>query len=157
VHVPAPSFLITPVRRAYGYFRTGVKVEGDAWLCDQNHFYMSSGGVSSRDRVPQHIDVELRFWNRRGGRVTIIDVASIDLPLRTLDLAVAEWEPFKSVTLEEGGGQETRSFVLVPRGAPEERVEASTGDLLDLEFRPSRGSERSARPRIRLSLGVQSP
>jgi hypothetical protein len=160
VHVPVPWFLIRPARRAYGYFRTGVAVEGSAWLCDHSHVPFIFGGGSGRvefDRVPQHVDVELRFWNRRGGRVTIMEVAAIDLPLRTLELAVSTFDPFESVTLEEGSAQETRNFVLVPKDAPEERVEAAVGDPLELQFRSSRGSERWARPRIRLQLGVRSP
>jgi hypothetical protein len=156
VHLPSLAFLIRPIRHGWQYFRTGVKVEGEAWLCDRSHALISFGEPID-DRVPQHIDVEARFWNRRGGRVTILDVAAIDLPLRTIELAVASWAPFDSVTLEEGGSKETREFALVSRFAPEERVEAAVGDPLELEFTPSRGSERWARPRLRRQLGVRSP
>jgi hypothetical protein len=133
-------------------------VEGKAWLCDVSHGPLVSFGEHVEvDRVPQHVDVELRFWNRRGERITILELAAIDLPLRTIDLVDSSANPFKPVTLEEGAPPENRHFVLVPKEAPDERVEAAVGDPLELEFRPSRGSERWARPRIRLQLGVRSP
>src|SRR6266404_7611001 len=53
----------------YGYFRTGVAVEGRAWLCDHDHAPVYLDGQPSRPEL-QHVDVDLRFWNRRNGRVT---------------------------------------------------------------------------------------
>jgi hypothetical protein len=71
--------------------------------------------------------------------------AAINLPLRVMELTVADWLPFKEVTLGTGGPRQTRKFVLVPRHAPEGRMEAAAGDPLELEFRPSQ-----RRPRRRL-------
>jgi hypothetical protein len=42
------------------------------------------------DPVPQHIDVELRFWNRRGGRVTILGIAEMKILSRAAGLALAD-------------------------------------------------------------------
>jgi hypothetical protein len=76
---------------------------------------------------------------------------------RTAGLALADWTDFETATLEEGAAPETREFVLVPSSDPEGRVEASAGEALELRFRPSRGSERWAQPRIRIHLDVRSP
>jgi hypothetical protein len=155
VHVPIPfGSLARRVRGAYSYFRTGVNVDGRAWLCDKSHGPWAIIGDVEIGTAPvaQHIDVELRFWNRRGGRVTVIELAEINLPLRNFELALAEWRDFEPVELEEGGAPQKREFVLVPRDASKGRVEAAMGDQLDLAFRPSRGSERFARPRVRLIL-----
>jgi hypothetical protein len=157
ISVPTGS-LFGLARRAITYFRSGVAGEGRAWFCTQPHPAILFGRGDHFVRtpsVPQHIEVDLSLWNRRGGRVTVIDVAKIDLPWRSQELAVAPFLPFESATLEEGGPQQTRHFALVPRGKPKERVEAAMGDPLVLEFRPSRGSERWARPRIRLTLGPE--
>jgi hypothetical protein len=139
--------------RAYSYFRTGVGVEGEAWFCVEGHGpFASFGGETIAIQRLQHIDVEVRFWNRRRDPVAILGVAEINLPLRETELAVADWLPFKEVTLPAGGSRQTRKFALVPSDAPEERVEAAAGDPLELEFRPSRGSERWARPRLSVSV-----
>ena len=155
VHIPNLSLIVRPLRHADCYFRTGVKVEGEAWLCESPHgiFVGFDGPPNTTGRNwPQHVDVEVHFWNRRNNPVTVLDVASIALPWRDVELAVATSDPFKPVTLGSDGAQQTREFGLVPKDAPDQRVEAAVGDPLEIEFRPSRGSERWARPRIRLTL-----
>ena len=140
--------------RAYSYFRTGVRVEGEAWFCTQAHGPLTAVGdvvIEGPDR-PQHIDVEVRLWNSRGGPVAIIGVAAIDLRVREMELAVADWRPFNDVKLGTGGPRVTREFSLVPKDDPQGRVEASSGNPLVLEFRPSRGSERWARPRLQVRV-----
>src|SRR6476661_5167038 len=140
----------------YGYFRTGIAVEGRAWLCDYDHASWYIDGQPSRPEL-QHIDVDLRFWNRRSGRVTVLDIAEARVPLLRLELTDAAAQPFKPVTLEQGDKQEESYFILLPKHAPESRVEATTGALLELEFRPSRGSERWGRPTISLPLELRRP
>ncbi len=107
MHIPNPSMLVRPVRRAYCYFRSGVAVEGEAWLCADSHgpfFAVGDGPIIEGSARPQHIDVEVRFWNRRGDPVTVLAVASISLPRRDVELAVSTWYAFGPVTLppEEG-------------------------------------------------------
>lgn len=109
-----------------------------------------------RRKTLQHVDVELRFWNRRGERVTVIEIADAGIPLYQVELPDQAWPAFKSLTLEPGDPPQESNFVLVPKDAPEARVEAALGARLDLEFRPSRGSERWARPSIRLPLELRT-
>jgi hypothetical protein len=155
VHVPLPfGAAMRRFRSAYSYFRTGVAVEGTAWLCGGEHAMAFFAGERRR-AVPQHVDVELSFWNRRNERVTILEIAHARIPLYNVDLTDATWPNFDAATLEPGAKPEERSFVLVPRDDPKGRVEATVGSWLELEFRPSRGSERWARPRIRCQLGVR--
>src|SRR3954465_1834102 len=96
----------------------------------------------------------LRFSNRRSDPVTVIGVVDIDLPqrkvevrkgeLQRVELDLAGWSPFEPGHLPEGGERQGREYALVPRDAPDARVEASYGDRLVLHFRPSRGDERWA-------------
>lgn len=75
MHIPIPfAGLAQRFRRAYSYFRTGVVVEGRACLCDTEHQMFWVLGAPSR-KVPQHVDVELKFWNGRNERITILEVA----------------------------------------------------------------------------------
>jgi hypothetical protein len=105
--------------------------------------------------VPQHIDVTARLWNRRGERVAVIEVARAVIPSYGVELTTAGvWPDFKSVTLEPGAAPVEASFVLVPKDDPKARVEAAAGAWLEVEFRPSRGSERWAGPRLRCQLGA---
>ena len=111
-------------------------------------------GQPSR-KVPQHIDVTARLWNRRGERVTVIEITRAVIPSYGVELTTAGvWPNFKSVTLEPGAAPVEASFVLVPKAEPKGRVEAAVGAWLEVEFRPSRGSERWARPRLRCQLGA---
>jgi hypothetical protein len=86
VHIPNPSALVRPLRRTYQYFRTGVDLDGDAWLCTESHVPLTFVGPegAERDRVSQHIDVSLRFWNRRSDPVAVIEIAKVDLPARSM-------------------------------------------------------------------------
>jgi hypothetical protein len=155
VHIPFPfSALVDAARHTHRYFKTGVRVEGDAWLCDKEHILF--GDPSGRASVPQHVDVELRFWLRRGQRATVLEVAAARIPQRgDLELVEAPWRSFSPVTVEGGGPPRPSMFSLVPRHNPKGRVEASVGDRLHLEFLPSTGSERWARPNIEVPLGVR--
>ena len=141
----------------YGYFRTGIEVEGSAWFCTDDHTYVKGMGLGQppAQPVPQHIDVDVRFWNRRGDRVTVVGVDEAKIETRTLHLVSSSALPFKSATLEEGAAPEARHFALVPRDDPDGRVEAAEGSNLRLYFRPSRGSEKFARPRVSMSIGVK--
>lgn len=155
MHFPTPLFLARPILRLYSYFRSGVAVEGRAWFCTESHPFVAFGRgdyVATSPDVPLHIDVEVRFWNRRGARVSVFEVVAADL-LRDVELAVATGNPFVPVELDEGGSPQIRKFSLVPKHDPEAGVEAAMGDPLSLQFRASRGSERWARPRVRLTLG----
>jgi hypothetical protein len=154
MHVPIPFARIARgCSNASRYYRTGVEVEGAAYLRDDSHGpWAVIGDTVMEIRHEQHIDVELSFWNRRGGRVTVLEPATIRILSREQPLAVADWQPFEAATLEEGGAPVTRSFALVPRDDPKARVEVSGGEVLELRFRPSRGSEKWAQPRIRLPL-----
>lgn len=155
VNVPLPfSALAGAVRNAYGYFRTPVRVEGSAILCEAEHLGVWGGLDRELATKPQHIDVEARFWSRRG-RVSVLEVSEARILSRAEPLAVAAWDFFKPVTLEEGGPDEKREFTIVPRGDPKRRVEAAVGEVLVVEFRPSRGSERFARPRLEVPLGMR--
>jgi hypothetical protein len=149
VHIPNPAGLIRQARHAWQYFRNGVHVDGNAYLCDDDHSMVIDG--NSR-KVLQHVDVELRFWNRRSERITVIEIVEAKIPLFRVELTDSEWPKFEPITLEPGARPTEVSFVLRPKHDPKARVEASTGSWLDLEFRPSRGSERWARPKIRLTL-----
>jgi hypothetical protein len=157
MHIPIPvAALARSLRRAYTYFRTGVAVEGEAWLCEQDHIPIIWSG-QIRQSVLQHVDVDLRFWNRRHQRVTILELAGARIPMYRVELEAASYPTFNPLTLEPGANRQESFFVLVPRGAPDTRVEAAVGSWLELEFLPSGGSERWARPRIRLQLGVRDP
>ena len=155
MHLPFP---IGPIWRrcvdGFRYFKTGIAVEGvAARLCEDGHGpLVAIGDEVISDRLPQHIDVEVRFWNRRGGRVTVIEVAETKILSRLQPLAIADWAPFEPATLEEGAAPVTREFVLVPKNDPQGRVEVSTGEVLELRFRPSRGSERWAQPHVQMHL-----
>ena len=145
MRIPMPFAAVAHrARDAWSYFRTGVKVEGQAWLCSNEHLQVWVSGMPVK-QVPQHVDVELRFWNRRGPRVTVSEIADARIPLFGLVLADGAWPEFKPLTLEPGDPPLEANFVLVPKGAPKvgprPRVEAFTGAILELEFRPSRGSE----------------
>jgi hypothetical protein len=156
VHFSIPFAVVGhQLRSGYAYLRSGVRVEGRAWLCDTDHapFYVEGQPEHSS---PQHVDVDLRFWNRRSERVTVLGITAARIPRFDADLAASDWPSFKPLTLEPGDNPQESFFVLVPKDAPGARVEATTGSWLDLEFRPSRGSERWARPRIRLHLGLRS-
>jgi hypothetical protein len=157
VHVPIPfSGIFRALRGGYSYFRTGVKVEGDAWLCDLEHPpLISYGDPIPRARVPQHVDVELRFWNRRNERITVLEVAEARVPMYGLELTDADWRRFLPLTLEPGAPRQESIFVLLPKDEPATRVEASVGAWLELAFMPSRGSERWARPRFRGQFKVR--
>ena len=144
-------------QHSYGYFRTGVEVEGRAWFCADDHTYVKLASLSQPRAQPvsQHIDVEVRFWNRRGDRVTVVDVDKAKVETRTFDLVSSSALPFKTATLEEGAAPEARHFALVRRDDPDGRVEAAAGETLQVYFRPSRGSEKFARPRVSMSIGVK--
>lgn len=140
----------------YSYFRTGVKIEGEAWLCNHDHVALISfGGGQDESKVPQHVDVELRFWNRRAERVSVIEILRAEIPTYSAELTPDD--EFKPLTLEPGAAPLESSFELVPKDDPGARVEAALGAWLELEFRPSRGSERWARPRFRCQLGGRGP
>jgi hypothetical protein len=151
VHIQLPfSGILRTLRGGYSYFRTGVKVEGDAWLCDLEHPpLISFGDPIQRARVPQHVDVELRFWNRRNNRVSILEIAEACVPLYNLDLSSAPWRPFHELTLEPGAQPQQSNFSLVPKDDPEACAETTVGAWLELEFRPGGGLERWASPRFR--------
>jgi hypothetical protein len=136
--VPWGSF-VGPVRRVYGYFRTGVRVEGQAVLCEDSHPMIYTEQTMGQRR-PQHIDIEARLWNSRGGRVSILDVADARILSRTQWLDVASWHAFRPLTLDEGAQPEPSYFSLVPRDNPDARVEVALGEVVVVEFRPSRGS-----------------
>jgi hypothetical protein len=154
MHVPLPfSAIARRVRSGYSYFRTGVHIEGRAHLCDDEHLQIWVGGQPTR-KVPQHVDVTAKLWNRRGERVTAIEIARAVIPAYSVELTPADmWPDFKPVTLEPGAAPLEASFVLAPKNDPKGRVEAAVGAWLEVEFRPSRGSERRARPRLRCQLG----
>jgi hypothetical protein len=163
MNLPVPwEWLLGPARRTYGYFRTGVKVEGKATLCEDGHnpvlvvFDNVDPALSTKSR-PQHIDVEVEFWNRRDSRISILDVAEAKIVSREQALSVAPWFTFSRVTLEGGDQPQKVPFVLVPAGDPDARVEVGVGEVLVVDFLPSRGSERFARPRLRVRLGLQEP
>ena len=154
MHVALPFGAIARrARSAYSYFRTGVHVEGSAHLCDDEHLQIFVWGQPTR-KVPQHVDVTAKFWTRRNERVTVIEIARAVIPTYGVELTTAGvWPSFESVTLEPGDAPVESSFVLVPKDDPKGRVEATVGAWLEVEFRPSRGSERWARPRFRSQLG----
>jgi hypothetical protein len=104
--------------------------------------------------VPQHVDLTAKLRNRRGERVTVIEIARAVIPAYSIELTPADmWPHFKPVTLEPGAAPVEASFVLAPKDDPKGRVDAAVGAWLEVEFRPSRGSERWARPRLRCQLG----
>jgi hypothetical protein len=107
---------------AYSYFRTGVAVEGRAWLCDDEHTMIYSGG--DWRKVPQHVDVDLKLWNRRNERVTVLGIVRAEIPSYGVELKSSSWPEFKSVTLEPGADQVDSYFVLVPKDDPKAHVEA---------------------------------
>lgn len=155
VHITIPGAAIAQrARRTFCYFRTGIAAEGTAWLCDSDHSPLVYGDRPAGTRA-QHVDVKLRFWNRRNERVSVIEITDARIPLFSVELVSAPWQPFKELTLEEGAPPQRSFFALVPKNAPDVRVEASTGAFLEIEFRPSRGSEKWARPRLVLPLGLR--
>lgn len=84
---PVPwSSLVGVVQRTYGYFRTGIAVEGEAHLCEGAHLLIYTGGPWPP--APQHVDVSVRFWNRRGRRVSVLEVADARILSREGRLAV---------------------------------------------------------------------
>lgn len=95
--------------------------------------------------------------NRRHDRVTVVDIAEASIPMFNLELEAPAADPFESVTLEPGAPPQESHFVLVPKGSPNSRVESTSGAILELEFRPGRGSERWARPTIRMPLSMPLP
>jgi hypothetical protein len=160
VHVSFPfGWAYRKTRWLVWFFNSGVEVEGRAWFCEYAHGIAGLPGLVSGEfpRVPQHIDLELRFWNRRGGRVTVIEPAEIRILSRTVNLKADGALPFDPVTLEEGDAPVSRYFALVPSNDPASRVEASTGEVLRLVFRPSRGSERWGRPEWEGWIAVRQP
>ena len=81
----------------------------------------------------------------------MIEIAEARIPQFNLDLEVDG--SFKPITLEEGDKPHKVHFELVPKGDKKSRVEAAVGAWLNVEFRPSRGSERWARPTLHVQLG----
>jgi hypothetical protein len=154
MHVPVPFGAIARrMASAYSYFRTGVAIEGRAWLCDDGHPMIYAGG--EWPTAPRHVDVDLKLWNRRGDRVTVLEIARAEIPSYSVQLSASSYPDFKAVTLEPGADRVERYFVLVPKHDPEGRVDAAVRAWLHLEFRPSRGSERWARPRFRCQLELK--
>lgn len=156
MHIPISlGALKRRLTNVYSYFRTGVKVEGEAWLCDNGH-PIAFHPDQPWPRATQHVDVELRFWNRRNERITVIDIVSARISTYALELTDQRGSgAFESVTLDAGDPPQESDFRLVPKHDLNARVEASAGALLAIEFRPSRGSERWARPRFTCNLGVR--
>jgi hypothetical protein len=96
MHVPLPfSAIARRVRSGYSYFRTGVHIEGRAHLCDAEHLQIWVGGQQTR-KVPQHIDVTARLWNRRGERVTVIEIARAVIPTYGVELTPQACGPTSS-------------------------------------------------------------
>src|SRR4051794_38189533 len=122
MHMPMPfAWIINVARQTYGYFASGVGVEGRAWLCESGHPAAWYSGDPWPTR-PQHVDVELLLWNRRGDPVAVLDLAEARILSRTAPLMVAKWFPFKEVALEPGAARTKSHFALVPLMAPDERV-----------------------------------
>jgi hypothetical protein len=106
---------------------------------------------------PQHIDVRVQFWSRRSEAAAILEIAEARILSRSFLLAPASWNSFDEVAVDASGRRVESFFSLVPTLDPDGRVEASTGEVLHLEFRPSRGSEKWARPWVDLPIGVKDP
>jgi len=156
MHLPMPFAAVTKaVRRTYGYFTSGIAVEGRAWLCESGHPLIWMSGTPWPQR-PQHIDVELLLWNRRGDPVAVLEIAEARILSRTVKLAPATWDPFEEVELKPGAPRTQSDFVLVPADAPDGRVEVALGEVLRLRLRPSRGSKRWGWPEADLRLGLPS-
>jgi len=104
-------------------------------------------------RVPQYVHVALRFWASRSDPVTVIDIVTAAIP--SFGVELLDYGSFSAVTLEPGQRPVESYFDLFPKENREARVEATTGSLLKIEFRASRGSERWARPTFTYPLGMR--
>jgi hypothetical protein len=111
MHVPNPLGLARPAQRTWSYFRSGVRVEGEAFLTDEPAFLIWFEGMPER-RVPQHVYISLRFWASRSEPVTVIDIARAEIPLYRVELA--DFGTFDSVTLNPGQKPVESYFRLYP-------------------------------------------
>ena len=103
MHLPSPLAVLNPVRRAWAYFRTGVRLEGEAYLCEDSHSIIFVVPGPDPDPRPQHLDVDLSIWNARGEPVTIIDLAEMRILSRAPALRLAPFNSaWESVPLEPG-------------------------------------------------------
>jgi len=144
---------VSPLARAglwiLNFVRSPVGIEGDAWLCTRSHPLAWYIGAPDPPPDPQHVDVELRMWNRSANRLTVFDVASAragDQPLK-----VGRYHSLEQVTLEPGGPRATIRFELAPED--DSALTAGAGDEVTLRFKTSRGVIGTlGRPAIRLAL-----
>jgi hypothetical protein len=118
---------LRPLEWIFAWRQERPVIEASARLCTVMHPFYSVGG-GDIPAGPVHIDVTLRVFKRRGGKVSLFD---IEATVGGQALEPVTW--FRPIEVEAGASPVEE---VVSLGLPGGRsVEASSGDVVELSLR----------------------